>query len=475
MNKLNLLFLLPVLLLLNACYKDKGNYTYDLPKEPLVTSLDTVYDVFVGDSLIIDPGVQTPNGTAHLKYDWKIAVPEQLSHLSYTGPQLRTVFGLGPKRYFARLTISDTTNGMKYFRDFAIDGKTAFSLGTVVLSEENGAGQLSFIKPDGSVQARLYEAMHREPLPGNPRQLIAVHQAYNPAVTNSYWLLFGEGDNPGVQLDANTMQRKQLLKENFFDAPAALQAGRFQSNFFGVVTGVINGKLYAGTTSTWDQNPLYGKFGLPAPGDYTLADQAIFNFNPGTFSGYYIGYDKVKQQFLRFNLYGSPTFFGTQYDVIGEAFDPKNVGMELLHMEQINGAEVYAFMKAADGKIYELKFSLEFNGPFQITPIHKRLFPEPSLFTAETKITATATGVFYIASGPKVYRYNPLNGELKPLVHSFGDKAVSMVKLIANDQQLVAGTEGSLFYLDIGTGKLGELIRKVDGLPGRPVDLYIRN
>ena len=56
-----------------GCYKDKGNYDYNVPEEPIVTNLDTVYSVFVGDSLIIKPTVAYTD-PAMLRFDWKIAI-----------------------------------------------------------------------------------------------------------------------------------------------------------------------------------------------------------------------------------------------------------------------------------------------------------------------------------------------------------------------------------------------------------------
>lgn len=72
MNKL-LTGLLAVLLFVAAgCYKDKGNYDYHVPEEPLVTKLDTVYPAFVGDSLIIAPVITTTT-KMDLSFDWEIA------------------------------------------------------------------------------------------------------------------------------------------------------------------------------------------------------------------------------------------------------------------------------------------------------------------------------------------------------------------------------------------------------------------
>src|SRR3569833_1898403 len=128
-----------------SCYKDKGNYSYNVPPVPVIKGLDTVYSAIVGDSLVINPTVTIAGPNPKLGFVWKITVPEQLKPLDFEGPALRTIFGLNPSRYYARLTVIDSTNGMKYFYDFAIDGKTVFATGTTVLSNEAGKSQISFI------------------------------------------------------------------------------------------------------------------------------------------------------------------------------------------------------------------------------------------------------------------------------------------------------------------------------------------
>src|SRR5688572_30508930 len=125
MKKL-LLFIFPLLILLIACYKDKGNYTYSLPEAPMVSDLDTVYSAIVGDSLIISPTITKSNGTGDLSFDWSILIPEELRSLDISGPQLKMIFSLGAKRYNTKLTVTDNSNGMKYFYFLAIDGQTVF-------------------------------------------------------------------------------------------------------------------------------------------------------------------------------------------------------------------------------------------------------------------------------------------------------------------------------------------------------------
>src|SRR5690606_26127699 len=101
---------------MSSCYKDKGNYDIDMPTEPVVTGLDTLYHAVAGDSLIIEPQI-TGIPAEHLSCSWRIYVPQEISpeHNRYEGNSLRIIFGLQAKRYRVRLTITNTDNGMQYF------------------------------------------------------------------------------------------------------------------------------------------------------------------------------------------------------------------------------------------------------------------------------------------------------------------------------------------------------------------------
>ncbi|WP_207534194.1 PKD-like family lipoprotein [Desertivirga arenae] len=474
MNFRRTLILLAVFLTsLTACYEDLGDYDINMPENPGLTNLDTVYKANVGDSLIITPKLSVQN-TSDFEFEWRITVIETGQVFNYKGSSLKTIFGLQAKRYPARLTVINKSNGMRYFYNFSIEGKTQFGSGTSVLSQENGKTQFSFIKPDGTVQARLYEAMHQKDLPANPRYLYLLKNQFTGNTPLGYWIITSNG---GVRLEHNTMledpKNPSTLANNFFDAPETINIGSLKAQSQGVLTGVINGKLYGGTTSTWDQAATYGMFGFPADGDYELASSFILSSaQNGT---YFIGFDKNRKQFLRFNLYGAPMYFGTQYAVSSTTiFDPLNVGMDLIHMEQLNNADCFAYFKGTDGKVYELKFNVEFNGPFQFTPQHKRVFVNQSIIDANTLWQGAKVGVIYLASGNKVYRYNPLNEELRDLAPDLGGKKVTMIKLSEDEQTLVVGVENELHYLDISTGKNGAFIKKISGIPGTPVDMAVR-
>ncbi|WP_276481792.1 PKD-like family lipoprotein [Paraflavitalea pollutisoli] len=471
MRKIFIMIVAAGLLILAGCYKDKGNYEYSVPEAPLVTNLDTVYSVFVGDSLIVKPTVNYSHPEA-LRYDWKIAVPEILSDLTFKGPAIRTVFGIGANRYNARLTITDSSNGMKYFYTFIVSGKTDFFQGTTVLSEDKRATILSFIKADGTVVPNIYEAANPgEKLGDHPRQLIGLrHDNIAPKHISSYWV-FTDGGNKGVQISSNTMKKKKDLAGNFFTPPATITPGDLIGTSMESLNGVISGKLYAGTTQTWNLNPLYNMFGLPAEGDYNLFDQAAFN----SVMPYFLGYDKVRKQVVAFTNFGTPAYIGTTYTAVGDTFDLRKVGLDLLYFTQVNNGNCFALGKDASGTLKEIKFGAAFMGFIQLRAEYIRTFAQPALIKPDTKWAFAPAEIFYFTSGDKIYRYNPLNQDIRALVTDFGGKAVTMLKFIDGGNTLLAGTAGSLYQLDVSTGKFGEIIKKQDGIPGNTIDAVIRN
>ncbi|WP_437920313.1 PKD-like family lipoprotein [Sphingobacterium sp. LRF_L2] len=457
------------------CYKDKGNYEIDIPDRPLVAELDTLYEATVGDSLVIVPKI-TGLDTSEVDGLWRIDVPEAVSAdlYHYEGKALRIVFGLQAKLYTARLTLTNKANGMKYFYNFKIQGRTEFSRGSLVLSVDGGITKLSFIKPDSTVQPNIYEALNNKQLPADPLHIHYLSNQFTGGTPLGYWII---SKHAGVRLDVNNLKEDELrpatLRDNFFLAPEQMEVGSLQGYQMGTLLGVINGKFYNGTTSTWDQSTTYGMFGTYADGEYELSPNFVLSYINGAFS--IIAFEKIKKQFVRINLYGGAMYFGTQYSVVGaEIFDPTDVKLDLLQLVQINSADTYAYMRDANGAIYELKFNVNFDGPFLFTAGHKRAFVRPEWMSEQTKMLATRNGNIYVAYQNKVYRYTPINQQVQELATAFAQN-VTMMKLSDNENTLVVGAGQRIYYLDIQVGKNGVLTGQIDGIPGNPVDMTWRN
>ncbi|MBW8686460.1 PKD-like family lipoprotein [Chitinophaga rhizophila] len=469
--KRSFLYILTALLLpfISSCFKDKGNYDYTTLGTPVITNLDTAYTVFTGDSLIITPKIVLPEGRTDLTCNWKIDIPQEARSEDFEGLSLRMLYGLGSKRYNATLIVSDNGIGMKYYYKFVINGKTEFTTGTVVLSDDDGQAKLSFIKPDGTVQPDLYAAINGEDLGKKPLQIVPLRNQYYMNVNFAYWIVCAEGTNPAVQVNSDDLKKMKYLKENFYDPPGDIHPSYFQRLYDGTTTAILNDKMYVGTIETAPFGTYYGYFSNPIGGNYTLAPDLIY---ASTDRGlYYLGFDKVKKSFLRFDR---TTYFGTDYTQQDSLFNPKDLKMDLIEMEKLTENDVYAFCDSV-GKVFELRFALEFlDGKSRFITTSKRRFKGDSLLTADTKWQSSTLGVFYFTSNDKIYRYNPLNQELRLLDANFSGKAVTMIKVMDDVNKLVVGTQGSLYVLDVSTGKNGNIVSQSHNIPGKIVDVFIR-
>ncbi|WP_158800068.1 PKD-like family lipoprotein [Pedobacter sp. L105] len=456
-------------LFLYACKKDLGNYTYSPPSQPVVANFqDSTFNALVGDSLILKPKVTLAgaNPLTDLTFLWAIDVTEEARTATYTGYPLRMLYNLSPKLRTAKLTITDKRNGIKYFIPFNILGNTQFSVGTTVLSVQNGVTKLSFVKPDNTILPDLYFALNGTTLPSNPIQLFPKPLAYQPGTAENYWVICNDPAKSSVVIDGSTMLRKNYFTDQFFSPPTSLVTTYFEAAL-GYPTGVINDKLYVSITSTAPFAPDFGKFANPQSGNYTLSRYYVHTAN------FYFGFDNTAKAFISFDSGGN--YMGTDYTVSGNAFDPKNIGTgDLIFMQPVSGIS-YAFFKDATGVLNELSFNLnmdDYNNR-AINPLYKRVFAGASLVQPDTKWQQSVVDVFYFTSNDKIYRYNPLNQDLKPLDANFGGKKVTMIKLSADGKMLTAGVDGALITLDVSVGKNGTVTKTVNGIPGTPIDIFI--
>jgi hypothetical protein len=401
-----------------------------------------------------------------LSFEWTIIDPDQMTGHTYEGHRLDIFFALGAKVYTARLTITDNSNGMKYFYPFSIYGHTAFNEGVVMLTSINGRGELSFIKPDGAVQENIYGNMYGEDLPV-PLQIIPLQlQNYIGKPYLGYWIISSDKENPGVQIDANSLTRIKYFRENFFTPPKGeITAGPFIPRDDATMCGVVNGKFYTGAFETYYLSPVYGYFGTPIQGNYEIAP-ALALAPDRTFVW---GFNPAKKSLVCFIPPGKLFFDATAMPGPPAVFDPMNTGLDLITLQASNSG-FYLLGRDDTGTVQELKFST--GGQMVITQ-YKRPFVRPELIRNDTKwILLPGLEVFFFTSGNKIYRYNPLNESVEALSTQFAGN-ISMLKTVSSDE-IIAGENGRLHRLDISVGHNGDVIQTIDGFEGEPVDIYIR-
>lgn len=474
-NKVLILFLF--IIAVYGCKKDLGNYNYNPPVHPTVRDLDgNTFPAIEGDSLILNPPVDYPGGNVlkDLTFTWRIDIPETYSSEYYTGYPLRIIYNLPPQLRVVKLTVKVKSTGIEYYYNFRINGVTQFSLGTTILSVQNGVTKLSFVQPDNkTIQSDIYTTVNNEALPVNPIQLYA--KEYPPQTgtkgVQQYWITSNDHATNGVIVDATTMLKVKDFTQQFFSSPAAITSANLQPDsrsYTGTTNGVINNKLYIGTSNTYFEADVYGKFGNAQPGNYTLSPYFTQT------NSYFFGYDTTKNgAFVSFDAGGN--FNGSDYQVNGTAFDPTGTGMhKLLFMKAVSGLS-YAFLQNDQGTIYELSFMLnmdDYNNR-AILPLQKRVFAGASLIQPDTKWQKSQVDIFYFTSNNAIYRYNPLNQQLKALNINLGGKKITMLKLSDDDNTLIAGVDGSIYFIDVSVGKDGSTLTKptITGIPGTPVDM----
>jgi hypothetical protein len=459
-----------VTLVLAACSRDLGDYNYkDVPDPVFLGVKDSTFQAMVGDSLIIEPVVKMPKGSGEYSIRWKIDIVDEMRSVEFEGKTLRFVFGIGSNRYTSTAILTDSTTGMKYYYKFAIQGNTEFTRGTLILSTSADKSHFSFVKENGAVQADLYKAMNEEDIPAGGKQLLAVRSlGYNGGAVLSYWITYATG---AVQLDVNTLAKKRFLKDFFFNPPATFENGNYKVLSDGSMMAVMNGQVYFGAYETAPFATYFGYFGAPVNGRYNVGPQIIDDVTGGAWV-YMLGFDNDKKAFVRF---GGRSFLDTTYKMLDSAFNPKNLGMRLIHMESFTDDNMYAFVDSAGLKIKELNFGVEFMGGDVFRAKKQRVSPVGPYLKPNTIWAKGIERDFYFSSGDKVYRYNPVNDEVRALAYDFGGKEVTMIKVLNNGDLMLAGTEGTVHYLDISTGRNGAFIKKIEGLPGSPKDVIIRN
>lgn len=463
-----------VALFYTSCKKDLGNYTYSPPSEPVIEGINGMnFPALIGDSLIIKPKVSLANADPlkDLTFEWRILLLEELRELSFTGYPLKMLFNLGTGERVATLVVTDNRNGLIYKYKFKITGTTQFSNGTMILSNDGGKSRLSFAKPDNTLLANIYESLQPgKVLPDNPVQLYySKPLPFQLLSKEEYWILCNDAAKGSVIVDPSTLLLKDDFKSQFFLPPATIIPGYLETSMGTISQGVINGKFYNGVATTAPFAPDYGKYGNGLAGDYSLSPY----FTKG--GAFIFGFDTKSKAFVAFDAGGS--YVGTDYTSAMAPFNPKNIGMsDLIYMKANEAETSYAFFRDETGT-WEFKFRYALSGGSRvIIPDGKRLFTGSSLVMADSKWVRNNLNVFYFSSNDKIYRYNPINEEVRALDASFSGKKVSMIKISADDNTLTVGVAGSLYTLDVTVGKNGNVVeaKTINGIPGSPVDVLIR-
>lgn len=465
-----ILILAGIAILAASCIHDDGNYDYSFPEVPEI-ELEESYTATLGERFTVVPGV-TFSDRSKLTFEWSISDPDLMASHDYRGETLDFVFNLRAREYSALLTVTDQTTGMKYFHDFTIVGQTEFSEGVLLLTSKSGAAELSFIKPDGTVQRDIYGTMNGgEELPSGPLQLVRIYNRnMMGGLYTGYWIICSDTDAGGVLIDPDGLNKIRTLRENFSVAPDRIEASYIVPiDDSGTMTGIVNGKTYVGNFEGYYQWPSYNFFTTPIIGNYQIECLA-----KDKTAGFYWGYDPVARRLHAFMAPARMYFDVSNIPGPPAQWDPTNIGLDLVTL-QFHAGGGYMICRDDDGLMWQLGFMTggQMTMNTSITP-----FRHAELITPNTKWLLGDNGVFFFTSGTEVYRYNPLSPAVAEKLVTRAESEITMLRFGRGTEQneIVVGCEGNLYWLNAlgNVGGAGALKHRIGGFDGSPVDMYDR-
>lgn len=438
-KKINIVALLG-LVLLTACYEDKGNYDYKELTEVQISGIDEKYTVYVDEMFNVPVEVTYKNGTLKdVSYEWRIN-----GEVIYREKDLNVVvdFPVKPGLY-ADFSVIDNETGIKTMKKFTVNVSTPYYNGWLILSDEGTYSTLSYIRNDGTFFADIYEELNGEQLNGGATR---IKEHWTPWGENTGEVFVGiaNGPNYSVDLDGNNLKRVVYNKDEFLGGIPNDFAPQNMDCVANWDYMISNGKLYTRyidrTTDAQYHEGLYVNGALP--GDYNLLPMTMRGNL--IMSNDIIAFDMLSKSYKLLRG-GQMSNFNYANDS-KKAFIPYNMEKTLLAGGATSTESpmdyFITFLKGDDGQYYVQRFYFSGWGAKSYYSISETLFPEPELIKPDTKwAVCIGRPYVYFTSDNKLYSYY-FDDENPPVVKELKgttfDGKIKEIALCLTDYQKLA-------------------------------------
>lgn len=408
-----LLLIAGVLLMIitGGCYKDKGNYSY--------VSIDTVridydvkgkaYTILQFDTLRVKPVITLSAGSteALLKYEWSARVVDA-SSATQSFPvtilsrqrNLDTVMSLVPTNYVVTLKVTDTVAGISSFLFYDLAVTSSFSEGWLLMEQVSGAGDVAVITSAGKLLDKAYSGVNGTSLPADVTRVEVVSQLSPKEI----YLIAA---NSAVEVSPVSFGKIKSFIDWFFYSPATTkpQLNRYlTNNSSNCGVALNNGLVHIRRFGGFPPPVLYGaELLLDGSTSYKMAPYTVMgNFSSSLYMAAF--YETTGKRFIglrgaAYGIDGNLVHFNAPD--ASAAFDPDNVGMDLLYMGPSRETSIYnAVMKSGtDAYLLQLNLSVAQSARLK----QKMNAPGAADLTAVT--SSLQLDYIYYAAGNKVYMY----------------------------------------------------------------------
>lgn len=383
-------FAMALMVLMQGCYKDKGNYSYtDADALTITASAPDAINVLLQDSLKIATNISsTGKDAAGYTYEWvlyqNIGAPLTRYTLG-TEHDLAAKITYAPGVYVLNYFVTSKATGIIYKKSFAVTIISALNEGWLVVEEKNSACDIHMIAPNGTIFRNIFSgANDNEKLPAGTARVSVLQDRTN---TQRIYVM---SPSQAQQLYFANFSRLGYAASWFWENPGALQPQEYFINSSDE-RFVSKGQVYGINTITAG-----GKFGLPPAGNYNMAPYDIYSVSTG-----YIWYDNNGQRFYKQdgNYFNLITFGPPQP---ANAFDMNAVGKKLLFAGATAGTGVFncLFKNNNNDSLFIFKLELAKNTPASSVDTLKTA---PGLATATKMVMSRKLNYLYYASGNQVY------------------------------------------------------------------------
>jgi hypothetical protein len=475
--------LVTTLAFLAGCYKDKGNYDYTTINKIIVTDARAASRIFIfqGDTLKLSPTITQTIATEGLTYLW--FAYNNSSNSPYNLPRDTIsrvkdlnyvidsrIFVLG-EDYRLTLKVTDPKTSVSSFILYDLTISNKLGQGWMLFEEKaSGAGDLSMILPNNSIERNVYSSINPSAPLGKPVAINATSFSITDDLSSPGKRIYLLTENDGLELNALTMQKKFPFGYLYFAAPAVVKP-TFQgwtaylsgvNPFQRMGVAVNNGKVHVNLVGGFPGIKKWGEaLSTPDGGfDYDIAPDIA---GAAAFSATYpiVMFDKKYKRFYSVGTTRLASFPAAASTV----FDMNNVGLDLLKLDSSNVSGVWnAVMKDATNP-YLLQFKTAATAADPVITVSKVAINAPGLMNTKVISASTLTPHIYYSSGNTIVKYETTsNTTAEAFSFPAGENVTKLVyqKVVPGTgaARVVAatwnGTESKVYFFSVSAiGELG--------------------
>lgn len=482
------------MLILTACIKDKGDYTYNYGNEVTIRHPAYSYPAFLGDTTRVYATrvFSNPNDTLDFDHEWYIdgKFYSDKPVLEFIGKELGTARAM----YY----MIDRKSGIKFPSVSAVNITigSPYQAGWGVLYEKDGKSELAHIRVTGGVYfdyIDLYKKQNNGAELGSAPVKIKDYPLRNPTRGMTVLQHGGQGS---VELDANSLKLQLITKDAFTGGTpenlAPVDMGFFPTSDF-LVNG--DGKVYMRFfnnplpfTTPWMNIPLHVEGGVEITDIWdTWAGSTTFIFM----------HDRLNNRILQARL-DAPNVTGgvAVVDTMPKPLTPlppTHVNLNKMGTwEYIWGGTFNDALYGSNGAIllrnpanqeihYQTFNYKSVNRVHEWTPTANILFPGTSYLTENSIFTAIKTRDYLFFSGgtanDKLYYFDARTGTEVKLYEQFPAPITSMAQSDNSNEIAVGLQNGTVIVFDISNpviiAGVSKELHRLTGL-GKVVDVVVK-